>query len=160
MIDAKGMIEGSKVCKILVQPTDEIFGVDTFVINFIQKKTLISLHSFSFVRAIKNNVIVYTSTDHYLNSNGYSWKKGQKKLSTESFKTLIKDIENEYVDRISISKCKDIHIFFRNGVILEFIVDTSRSPDFLCNEIHRIMFYDISNSKNNNESFYDYVIYR
>ena len=146
----------SKCLDCFVQPTKDIaFNTDTFVINFTKQEELISVHSFSLIRALKNQIVIYTILDHYLNPNGTQWARGQRKISSKSFLRFKQEIIGETVTEAVLLPSKDLIIRFDNGLELQMLVDYSKSKEN--DEIHRIL---IGNKKWSEEKIKHFVIDR
>ena len=138
MIDYGEILSGSRCEDVFLQPTAGImFPTDTFVVNFVKRGVFFSFHSFAMVRLLYHEKVVYTVTDHYLNDSGTAWRRGQRKLSTHTFKSMKQIILKHEISRFSNKNCGDVIIEFDNGALLEFIVDVS--PSRGDPEMHRLI---------------------
>lgn len=149
MINLKNLLSGAKCTDIFLQPTSCIFGVDTFVINFNKETFTYSFHSFSLVRLISKMEVVYSDVDHCLNKKGTFWRRGQKKLSTDSFALLRQELVGKTVSFVDQKECGDVTLYFGQSLFLEFINDTSKAEKK--RELHRLI--SIDNSTKKYESF-------
>lgn len=142
-------------------------NVDMLVFNF-NTENLLSLHVFSFVRIVKNNRILLTSSDMYFN-NEYEQLKYEECQSDSIENTLLqKNIDsinqilaNRTVIKAYITKLGDIRILFDNNVKIEVIVDAVYKNyecyRLLCSQkgccYHHIVSYD-----DNGKAYYEKTV--
>ena len=137
MEDFGTMLSRATCVDAFLQPTWSVFGSDTFVINFSKGGTFLSFHSFSMVRLVHNGKVAYTTTDHYLNDRGFAWRRGQKKMSTATFRKFKDTLIGERIVSFTREQCGDVRMEFGNSAVLEFLVDASRTPETA--EAHRLL---------------------
>lgn len=140
MVDYASIISDAECVDVFLQPTSVVLPTDTFVINFLKDGSLISFHSYSLVRMIHKDRIIYTVTDHYLNRAGNSWRKGQGKLSTLTYPLLKTCLIGRKITSLQCKKWGDVSMFFENGAILEFLVDATKALQE--EEVHRIIVFE------------------
>ena len=137
MMDFDSILSGAICIDVFLQPTNNIFGTDTFVINFLKGDSALSFHSFSLVRLVSGGRVIYTVTDHYLNNRGIAWKNGQQKLSSSTYPKLKDAVIGKAIVHFSRSECGDVRMEFDNAAVLEFLIDTSKTMEN--NEAHRLL---------------------
>lgn len=146
---------GTKFDEMFFVPVAGILSsLDVIVFNFNSEK-LLSLHVFSFVRIVKNNKILFSSSDMYFKR--YEKIKGEE-LQQNDDETLLQEtiekLERLFVGRtvkkVSINSMGDLRIVFDNSLKIEIIADSLYSGfecyRLLCFEgeyvYHHVISYD------------------
>ena len=134
--------------------------LDFFILNFGEEVEY-SLHTYSFLRIIKDKVILLTSADEYyypshermlakVYKKDEMHEKSLLRLNIEKTKTAL---ENAVVKEVVVTDTADLYIAFDNKVIIQVLID------YLCQDTEMHRFFKCKSEDSNNPhyviKFYD-----
>ena len=140
-------IVNSQFLEIIFQPTKNIISPSNmFVINFAKNRRIYSLHIFCFLRIMKNQKILLTSSDEFVNLNykiSEFYNNTEESLLTHNISNVNKILYNSRINFVDFYECGDLIIEFNENITIEV------RPDCLVDqfEYYRLFEYGKENKK-------------